>query len=1481
MAIWQLSKTSLKRLKRLSITLGILCFLYILPALLLYIPRIQAWTGSFLAEELSKVLNTPVRIERVALVGWRQLRLDGIQVLDSLGRPALSARSLRAGVYPVDIILEEEKELSSLRFFDLGVLVDVDSTTGRSNVQHILDALASDSDSPSSLRLGLNNILLRNARFQLLTNGQEQYSFDSIDLKLDRLAIRPDSIVGEINELKLKIGTGFRLNDLKAGFRFRGDSLHIRGLEAYLPHSYLNIPRAELWLSEVGSNILRELELKGLKLALKDVVSFYEPLVSWASDTLLMSTHIRRRGEGLEVQNLEASLTGRAYLRSRAQLQITPDAKIQAADVELERLILDNRAGSWLVERLGGQTVSQSLKNSLQSLGQVSYRGRAEMQDTQRFIVKGHLQTDLGAFDTDARLKLEYGQLRSLEANLGTDSFRLTPLLGKEFGQIQGEIHSALYFTPNSTYPHGKIQTTLQRLDWQKQEYRNIQAYLEGNEQGRYRLALNSGSLNFPLNLQGQFDLRGDKPQDIQLNVKAERFPLKQFIHGVDELSLDGELHASDLNLDNMMGDALFKDFRLVLGGKPLDLSHINIDMQAKRGEQTLRLSSPWMDMYLSGHYRPQTLLQDVLATLGHKLPILKGMLPPQNNHYTQAQLDLQIDSLPHSLKDLLHLPLEFRKRAQLKAEIDTRQARLDLGLNSPEVWLGQHRVQNFSLKLDDKQLQVGGDAYLYGGTQLIGAGLTLQAQENILRLSANLGQDSLGMKQGVVNLESELGSKQGGAKRLHDLNAFVRIAPSRLRVHTHIWDIAPATIACHSGGLQVAGLSLSTEGRHLAINGAVGNWIGEDALRVQLYNINLRYILEAAGVYFDLLDTDLTGQIDARLEGKHLVAKAAVRSPHFYVNKQDVGAIDIGLNFSTQDLLINLSGNVEQAHGGGSRVEGWIKPADGSGIDLKFEAQRLNVAFVGSFMDGFLTHLGGYGTGQARLHGLFERGVTVAGDAHIEEGRVGVRALGTEYSFDHHLLLEDERIHLDGIKVYDDEGHSAVLRGYVDHQYFDNFDIQLRAEDMQGIKVLNTLSPRLMPAYGKAYATGTAKMQGTGNKLKITIDVQSETGTDITLDFDTMTAGKDESLMRFVRLRPDTLGLSDSVYLVPPSSAIIDLVLKVQITPAARLALKMGEDKSSMLRGQAQGVLNINAPSVGNPEVYGTLAVVDGEYLFNLQQLALKSFILKEGGSLAFRGDAMRASLNNLNAVYVLTANISDLDESISKHSQRTNIPVHCLLNLSGEVSKPQITFDIELPGVDAELERRVRSLLNTPDAVTRQMLYLIALGKFHTSDATTRSTSTTNNWTSVASSALSEQLTSLLGGLSEHIKLGTSIKTKTTAFEDTDIELNFSSAFLGNRLLINGNVGYHDNPYLNGQYLGEFEFEYKLNRSGTFRFKGYNRYNTMYQYLRQSFLTQGLGILYRQRFDKLSDLFRSARSTPLTSVDSLATLTDSVATP
>ena len=146
-------------------------------------------------------------------------------------------------------------------------------------------------------------------------------------------------------------------------------------------------------------------------------------------------------------------------------------------------------------------------------------------------------------------------------------------------------------------------------------------------------------------------------------------------------------------------------------------------------------------------------------------------------------------------------------------------------------------------------------------------------------------------------------------------------------------------------------------------------------------------------------------------------------------------------------------------------------------------------------------------------------------------------------------------------------------------------------------------------------------------------------------------------------------------------------------------------------------------------------------------------------------------------------------------------------------------------------------------------------------------------NDW-SLLTSTLSTQLSSLLGSLSNNFQIGT-VFHQSNVGEQTNTEFEFllSSHLLNNRLIINGNFGYINNPYttINEEQgklplIGDFDLEYKLTKIGDIRLKGFNRYNYRNFYSITPEMTQGIGILFRKDFNRFWDLFRKKYRQPAT---------------
>ena len=84
---------------------------------------------------------------------------------------------------------------------------------------------------------------------------------------------------------------------------------------------------------------------------------------------------------------------------------------------------------------------------------------------------------------------------------------------------------------------------------------------------------------------------------------------------------------------------------------------------------------------------------------------------------------------------------------------------------------------------------------------------------------------------------------------------------------------------------------------------------------------------------------------------------------------------------------------------------------------------------------------------------------------------------------------------------------------------------------------------------------------------------------------------------------------------------------------------------------------------------------------------------------------------------------------------------------------------------------------------------------------------------------------------------------------WENMEIEGILEGRLLDNRLLINGNFGYRDNPMYATNFIGDFDIRYLL--TGGLSLKGYNKTNDRY-FSKTSLTTQGVGLVFQRDFDK-----------------------------
>ncbi len=292
-------------------------------------------------------------------------------------------------------------------------------------------------------------------------------------------------------------------------------------------------------------------------------------------------------------------------------------------------------------------------------------------------------------------------------------------------------------------------------------------------------------------------------------------------------------------------------------------------------------------------------------------------------------------------------------------------------------------------------------------------------------------------------------------------------------------------------------------------------------------------------------------------------------------------------------------------------------------------------------------------------------------------------------------------------------------------------------------------------------------------------------------------------------------------------------------------------------ISGKGTGNIRTEFYNKGDVKMFGNYRINQGVYKFSLQEVIRKDFIIKDGSTITFNGAPLDANMDIQASYTVNSASLNDLIPDASAIIQQPNVRVNCIMNLSGMLVRPTIKLGIELPNERDEIQTLVRNYISTEEQMNMQILYLLGIGKFYTEDARNNNQNS-NVMSSVLSSTLSGQLNNALSQVFEtnNWNIGTNLSTGDKGWTDMEVEGILSGQLLNNRLLINGNFGYRDNPMANTNFVGDFEAEWLITRSGDIRLKAYNETNDRY-YTKTNLTTQGVGIMYKKDFNKWSDLY------------------------
>ena len=1455
--------------------------IYTLGYILLSIPNIQDKVRHIGIKELSAILDTNITIDRIQISPFNKLELFGAYIPDLNGDTLLYANKISAGISLSDLLVDRELVFTNIQLFGLDARITKETPSSETNLQFIIDAFKSDKNTPKKkINFKINNAIIRRGKikYDILSAPIRRGQFDPnhIDLrnllsKLSIKALSEDSVNISIKRLGFDEQSGFSLNRLQFKFEANRQQARLSDFKIQLPHSRIEIKPIIATLPDTLSaehfydQTRFSLQITKSLINPSDIAAFI-PVLEKINTPILISMHLTGTPNNLYFHTFDFNF-GKEDIIAHSQISVKNITNPQKRDILCDPITL-NASSSGLADissKLPFLTEEQC--KTISRLGTIHFTGNISNQN-QNLTACGTLETDLGSVHSD----ISINQNNSLNTTrysglIESKKFNLNGLFteGNPYGEI---IFKVELDSKKAKYqaPTGKVVGGISYFEYKGYPYENIMLNGEFGD-NRYNGIIEINDPNGKLRVNGLSVLK-DKDSEFDLvlqardlNVSALKLMPK---YKNSKLGFNVVAKFTGNNLDNAEGLLSIDSLSFTNNDDTFRLNKFNIEAHNQNTPQSIAVTSDYINGWIEGNYKFSTLQKSLQTLLSESLP---SIFPFQENQ--PKKTEHKKNQQPNNFKfrftvepnihmaQVLELPVTFTDRAIIEGEMNSLRNTALITGTIPHLWYKKSHIEDafISARKDSTEMALFIETNSYNKKQIRTTwSLRSKAYRDSLDLVLNWNNDTQSTFYGELNTSTHFSRTHEGNK----LQIQTHINPSTLIFNDTIWQMSPSDISYCEKQIEINDFEISHAPQYILIDGIASNR-EEDELKIQLNDVDLDYIFGTLNIKNVTFGGNATGNLLAThlLTGAPRLSTEQFDVKDFSYNEAIFGDLHLFSMWDNDNQGILMKGFIENKEDKQTYIDGYIFPTKDS-LSLSFDPDKLNIAFLRPFVSTVMSDISGIASGHIDFFGRF-KALNVTGDAYVENLDFGIEYLNTRYNLSDSIHLSPTRIWFDNVTIYDKLKHVSYDIAITEAQDFLSYDMTERQSPIY---------------YGTIYGTGSTMIKGSPGQTQIDVNMstgdQSKftfvlSGSEAAGDYDFITftnSGKQNT--KIGELQADSIVIKNNARMMENSkiqnSSALNLNLQIEATNQAQMNLIMDKSTGDMIKATGQGSILLEYNSMdGDIKLYGSYVLEKGSYNFSLQDIITRDFSIKEGSRVSFHGDPMATNLD-ISAIYSLSANLLDLDENFAndKELSRTTVPVQTILNVSGDVRRPDLNFDIAFPTLTQDVDRRVRSIISTNDMMNRQIIYLLALNRFYTPDFMNMGQSRNNELVSVASSTLSSQLGNILGQLSENWNISPNFRSEKGDFSDMEVELALSSQLLNNRLIFNGNFGYRDNTVNNNTFIGDFDLEYLLNKSGTIRLKAYNHYNDRNYYIKSALTTQGVGIMLRHDFNRWGDLFR-----------------------
>lgn len=1422
-------------------------------------PAVQTWLTQRIAAYLSNELGTRVEVGRVSVDLWARLVIEDLYIEDQHQDTLAYIRSVHLRSYKLDgekgefrigSVEMESPDFHLKRYRE-------DSLLNYAFILDYIDRFSDTTDTSAAMAVFIDRLKLNNGRFIYENEHREArgvYGLDwnhmmigGLNLDVENFASQGDSIVAHVEHISGRDVSGFEVREFRSELKVAPGRFILD--QSHIATNYSEIRgNLEFKMNEADdldffeTRVKMKHDFQGAKLRMSDLAYFVSDLEGWDNE-LTITGKVTGTVDRLKGKDIRIDFDKNSHFRGDFDMDGLPNIDETFINLDIREIASSKDELERIQIPPFRDHIFLKTPDNFASLGQLDFSGNFTgfIND---FVAFGLLNTAIGSVEGDVSFKEDQSMDDYVyQGTVRTGDFHL----GKFYNDTNLGALTCDVFVDGSGLSVDKLDMRfngdVSKIEANGYAFTNIRT--DGTFQERYF----NGEFyirdpNVEMDFTGQVDFRKktavlDFAADVHhVDLKAVNL-LTQY--GYSSISGEVEVRSEGLDFANFIGQISARDITYCARNKDYYLGRFNVRAERK-GQVKFVIDSDIAVASIEGQFDVAELgasFEDILSE------IVPSYNPPVREHREQRfSLDLRI--LDFSQISEVFIPdLKIAPNTRLALVVDEVTSFFEINLSSGKVSYLDNELTSFTL--DARRP----DSSLY---------FTLMSD----RLS--IGQD-LRFEDFSVDTRTEsdtvftaIAWGREGSSHKGDVNGKLTVRgfqnfdfkfnKSQLIVQDQQWTFHPnAFVQMDSSRFAMQNFVITNGNQKIGISGVVSE-DPADVVQIELNSLDISNVNTFTGG-----EPSLYGIMSGNAALKGLYDQAIFTSDltlmDFKLNEYVVGDICVESTYENHLKRLRLDGDIEKDKFKPLAFAGYYKMNDKENpLDLMVTVQDFDLAFINVFLGEDILDIQGITSGTIAVTGTPDS-PQMNGTAYLNNTSVYIGYLNTRYSLEEQIGIYPDMFTFDHIGIRDEEGAPGFLTGTIMHNTFSdwNFDVMIDLEER--MLAMNTTQEMNSMYYGKAYGKGYVNIYGYEDQLEFDINMKTEPGTQLNMP---MSGGEDVGMGSFIRfVNKDTIPA-----VTPLDLSGIKLKFDLDITPDAEFQIIFDAAVGDIMKGTGRGHINMEINNLSTFNMYGTIELVKGNYLFTLKNMLNKEFSVRPGGTISWYGDPFGADMN-LKAVYKVSASLSDiLPDAVNETGQR--VPVDLIMNLTGKMFNPGVAFEIELPTVDEVTKSRVQSNISTDQERNRQAFALLVLRRFVSPPNINSTGGYGKALTENSTELLSSQISNWLSQISDDFNLGFNYRPGDE-ISNEEIALALSTQLFNDRLLFSSNVGVsrgnstNQNP---SNLIGDVRLEYKITPEGKIRLVVYNESNDFRMITtQQSLYTQGVGVLYQEEFDTMDEFF------------------------